>query len=548
MTIRWALSQLRHYQMLTLAAVAFGTLTMFASTGLMGTSGYLISRAALRPPILELTMVIVAVRFFGISRAAVRYAERLVSHDLTFRLLLRLRCWLYRRLEPIIPSHRLAHHSGDLLSRLVSDVETLQNLYLRVASPVIVAGLVGCVSAGVLCLVDPAIALVLLIGLVLSGVALPSAVHQLARPTGRRQIALRALLQRHLVDSVGGMDEMLALGIEQTRLQEYQRMTTELTQLQRRQGQIAALHSFAGHLLTWSTLLSVLLLAVPKTQAGEFPAILLAAVAFGVLATFEAVQPLPAAYQYIEQAGEAARRIYEVIEERPSVIDPPNPTPVPDQPSYALRNVSFTYPGMLRPAVREISLDLPFRHKIALLGPSGAGKSTIVNLLCRFFDPQEGVVFLGKNSLPAYTIREVRAQIAVVLQHPHVFNASIRENLLLARPGATDSELIAALEHAGLATFVRSLPEGLKTNTGSEGLRLSGGQRRRLVLAQAFLKETPILILDEATANIDSTTERDVLERAFQMATGRTLIVITHRPEKLPAVDAVYTLVDGRLV
>jgi ATP-binding cassette subfamily C protein CydC len=547
MTIRWALLQLRYHKLLMAAAIALGTLTILGSVGLMSTSGYLISRAALRPPILDLILVIVAVRFFGIARAGVRYAERIVSHDLTFRLLLRLRCWMYGRLEPIIPSHRIAHHSGDLLSRLVSDVETLQNLYLRVASPVIVAALIAGASTGVLWFLDPTVALTLLGGLTLCGVALPFAMLQLARRTACRQIALRAALQRHLVESVGGMEEMLALGIERARIKEYERMTSELTRLQRRQARIGALHSFSGNLLTWATVMSVLLLSIPKIQTGEFSEVLLAAVAFGVLASFEAVQPLPVAFQYLEQAGEASRRIYEIIKERPPVQDHVDPVPVPATSSYAFRNVSFAYPGMLRRAIRDVSFDLPFRNRIAIVGPSGAGKSTIVTLLCRFFDPQEGTVFLGERALTEYSIRDVRAQLAVVLQHPHIFNTSIRENLLLARPGAPDSELIAALEKADLMSFVQSLPQGLDTKPGSEGLTLSGGQRQRLALAQALLKEAPVLILDEATANLDAETERDILDRVFQLTTDRTLIVITHRPEKLPGMDAVFTFNDGRL-
>ncbi len=277
--------------------------------------------------------------------------------------------------------------------------------------------------------------------------------------------------------------------------------------MQLRQAQISALHSSAGSLLTWATVLSVLLLTIPKIQAGEFSGILLAAVAFGVLASFEAVQPLPAAYQYLEQAGEASRRIYEIIEERPPVRDPVDPLRMPGTPSYAFRKVSFTYSGTFAPAIRDVSFDLPFRSRIAIIGPSGAGKSTIVNLLCRFFDPQEGAVLVGEHALTEYSIRDVRAQLAVMLQHPHIFNTSIRENLLLARPGATDSELISALDASGLASFVRSLPQGLHTVTGSEGLRLSGGQRQRLVLAQALLKDAPVLVLDEATRHI-STRDR----------------------------------------
>lgn len=202
---------------------------------------------------------------------------------------------------------------------------------------------------------------------------------------------------------------------------------------------------------------------------------------------------------------------------------------------------------LLRRLVSTVSFDLPFRSRIAIVGPSGAGKSTIVNLLCRFFDPQEGAVLMGEHSLTEYSIRDVRAQLAVVLQHPHIFNTSIRENLLLARPGATDSELIFASDEAGLASFVRSLPQGLHTVTGSEGLRSSGGQRQRLALAQALLKDAPVLILDEAMAHLDQGSERDLFDRLFRLTTDRTLVVVTHRPQMLCRMDAVFTFCGGRL-
>jgi ATP-binding cassette, subfamily C, bacterial CydC len=547
MTIWWALMQLRYHKSLLTAAVGLGTLTILTSIGQMSTSGYLISQAALRPPILDLMLAIVAVRFFGLARAGVRYAERLVSHDLTFRLLSRLRRWMYERLEPIIPSRRIAYHSGDLLSRLVSDIETLQNLYLRVVSPMIVAGIIAATTTFFLWLLDPWVALALLSGLALCGIGLPLATRRLARWAARRQVSIRAMLQQHLIDTVGAMEEMLTLGVEETRLRAYEQMTSELTFLQRQHARIGAWHSFAGNLLTWATMMSVLLLSIPRIQTGEFSGVYLAAAVFGVLASFEAVQPLPAAYQHLEQASSASQRIHEIIEERPEIVDAIAPVLVSVTPSYAFRGVTFTYPGMVRPALLDSSFDLPFRTKVAIVGPSGSGKSTIVNLLCRFFDPQEGKVLLDDRNLSEYSIQNVRAQLAVVLQLPHIFNTTIRENLLLARPEATDAELLATLEDVGLSSFVQSLPSGLNSIPGSEGLMLSGGQRQRLALAQALLKRANILVLDEATANLDPATERDVFDRLSHLTTERTLIVITHRPENLSSLDAVFRLRDGRL-
>ncbi|MBV8275431.1 MAG: thiol reductant ABC exporter subunit CydC [Verrucomicrobia bacterium] len=546
MTIRWALLQLRPHKLLLAAAIVLGTLTVLASIGLMSTSGYLIARAAQMPPILDLMLAIVAVRFFGIVRGAVRYGERMVSHDLTFRLLLRLRCWLYEKLEPIIPIHS-TYHSGDLLSRLISDVETLQNLYLRVASPLIVAGLVTCITVVGLWLLDPVVAIILLSGLIICGLVLPQMALWVARGAGRRQVMVYAKLQQQLVDGLAGMEDMLALGIERGQEREHRRATNQLTQLQLRQARISALYSFLGSVLSWATVILSLLVMIPKIQSGEFSGLLLAAATFGVLASFEAVQTLPAAFQHLEQSSQASGRIYEVIEQRISLVDPIDPLSLPAQPSFAFLNVSFSFPGSVRPALRDVSFELPFGTRTVILGPSGAGKSTIVHLLNRFADPQMGAVLLGDSPLSAYSIQAVRAQLAVVLQRPHIFNTSIRENLLLARPDAEDSELMDALAKAGLASFVKGLPQGLGTITGSEGLRLSGGQRQRLALAQAFLKDAPVLILDEATANLDVETERRILDSVYEFTVDRTLVVITHRPEILSGADTVLTLRDGRL-
>ena len=305
--------------------------------------------------------------------------------------------------------------------------------------------------------------------------------------------------------------------------------------------------SFLGSVASWTTVISSLFVAIAKIQTGEISGLLLAAAAFGVLASFEAVQPLPAAFQHLEQSSQASRRIYEVIARRVSLVDQTDPLSLPERPSFEFRNVTFCFPGSLRPAVTNISFEIPFGKKTAILGPSGAGKSTIVHLLCRFADPQIGAVLLGERPLSAYSIQAVRAQLAVVLQRPHILNTSIRENLLLARPDAEDSELMDALDKAGLASFVKDLPQELGTITGSEGLRLSGGQRQRLALAQALLKDAPVLILDEATANVDFETERRILDSVYEFSADRTLVVITHRPELLSGTDAVITLRDGQM-
>jgi thiol reductant ABC exporter CydC subunit len=570
MTIRWALSQLRYHKLLLAVAIALGTGTILASIGLMGTSGYLISRAALRPPILDLMLVIVTVRFFGLSRAALRYGERVVSHDLTFRQLLRFRCWLYSRLARIIPSERIGLHSGDLLARLVSDVETMQNLYLRVACPVMAAGITAVITTGIVYLIEPRAALILLVGLIVCGLVIPSMALYLGRNPAADQVSVRAELQRHLVDSLSGVEELITMGIRADREEEHARIIKELSQLQRHHSLIAAFRDFLTCLILWGTVTGVLVVSIPKIQSGDFSGVLLAAATFTTLASFEAVQMLPHALQYLEQAGEASRRICGVAHQKPadeeskegdlaggcclaSAVLQSDPAAQPvercviETPSLSFQNVSFTFPGAIRRALDHVSFDLPFGSKTAIIGPSGAGKSTIVQLLCRFFDPQEGSISLGKRSSTSYRITDLRQQLAVVLQHPHLFNATIRENLLLARPEATDVELFAMLEKVSLGSVMRTLPYGLDTMAGSEGLKFSGGERQRFAIAQALLKNAPIIVLDEATANLDVETEREILESICELTAGRTLVVISHRPELLSGMDAVLTLRDGRV-
>jgi ATP-binding cassette subfamily C protein CydC len=197
--------------------------------------------------------------------------------------------------------------------------------------------------------------------------------------------------------------------------------------------------------------------------------------------------------------------------------------------------------------LRNVSFDLPFGQRIAIVGRSGVGKSTVVNLLCRFFDPQQGTILLGEEALTKYSIRDARSLLGVLEQRPHIFNTSIRENLLLARAEATGADLMVVLDDVGLAGFVRGLPAGLDTLLGSEGFRLSGGQRQRLALARVLLKDAPVLLLDEATANLDWETERDVMDRILQLTRNRSLVMLTHRTRTLSGLETVFRLQEGSL-
>jgi ATP-binding cassette subfamily C protein CydC len=539
---------LKHHKAQFAAATAAGAAMILAGIGLMSTSGYLISRAAERPPILDLMLVIVAVRFFALSRASLRYAERLVSHDLTFKLLLRIRCWFYERLEPLAPARLFSRHSGDLLARIVSDVETLQNVYLRLVAPCIVAALVSLATFAGLHFFSASLAWVTLAFLALTGVALPLLVIRASRRIGEGQIPPRAVLGRHLVDTSQGLEDVLAFGQGAGRAAQAAAIIRDLSRLQQKQAGIAAWQSGASSFLTSAGMWTVLALSLPLVNTGEIPGVCLTLLVLGVLSSFECVQPLAAALQSYEPSREAAERLYDVIREPPVVVDPPKPRYIPPRPLIQFENVTFTYDADgLQPAISEVSFTLDPGKRVALIGVSGAGKSTIAHLLVRFWDPQQGRILLAGNDLRDFRTEDVRRTVTLVSQYTHIFNTTLRHNLLLACPDASDAQLFEALESAQLSGFVKSLPRGLDTLTGEHGARLSGGERQRVALARAFLRDAPILVLDEPAAHLDAANERLVLAAINRTAAGRTTLFITHRLVGLDACDEVLTLDAGRL-
>jgi len=528
-------------------AALLGFATIGSSIGLMSTSGYLIARAALRPSIAELQIAIVGVRFFGIARGVFRYLDRLVSHDVTFRLLARLRVWFYRALEPLAPARLTQLRSGDLLARIVADIETLENLYLRVLAPPLVALLVAFVAALLMGAFDPGLALTLLVFLVFAGVGLPLLTQRLARSIGPSMVSVRAELNALLVDGIQGVADLLASGAEGGHLRQVERLSHELGRLQRGMARIEGLHGAVGGLLMNLATLAVLMVAIPLVSSTELDGVYLAMLILIVISSFEAVLPLPQAFQYLESSLEAGRRLFEILDAKPAIADPAHPAPVPARFGLQVRDLCFSYTPDQPPALDKISFDLPEGGFVAVVGPSGAGKSTLARLLLRFWEYGDGHILLDGQELRAYSEEAARSMMAVVTQNTHLFNASIRDNLLLSRPGAIEDEVIAAAQQAQVHDFIQSLPQKYDTWIGEQGLRLSGGQRQRLAIARAILKDAPLLILDEPTANLDALTEREVAASLRAVAAERTTLLITHRLVGLEAVDEILVLRAGRV-
>jgi thiol reductant ABC exporter CydC subunit len=529
-------------------ALLMGLATIGSGIGLMATSAYIIAKAALHPSVADLQMAIVGVRFFGITRGVFRYLERYISHEVNFRLLARLRVWFYRALEPLAPARLMQYRSGDLLTRIVADIETLEHFYVRVLAPPLVAVLVAGLMWFLISTYDRGLAIITLIFLALAGAGLPFLVHQLSHGVGRRMLAVRSDLNAALVDGVQGMAELLAFNYEDRHQERVEALSAELVALQRRMGWIGGLHaSLTGLLMNLATL-AVLAVAIPLVSQGRLDGVYLALLVLAVMASFEAVYPLPLAFQYLESSLEAARRLFDIVDARPAVFDPVQPASNSGDHSLSVKDLCFSYAAGEPPALSGISFAVPEGGSLAVVGTSGAGKSTLANLLLRFWDYDSGQILLGGHELRTYRQEDVRAMIGVVSQHTHLFNASLRDNLLLARPGASQVDLEHAASLAQIHDFIQSLPEGYDTWIGEQGLNLSGGQRQRLAIARALLKDAPILILDEPTANLDPLTERAVMDAIQGLMAHRTTLIITHRLAGLETVDEIVVLRAGQIV
>ena len=545
-------------------SVLIGSVTIGSSVALMGTSAWLISTAALHPSIADLGVSVVGVRFFGITRGISRYFERLVSHDVTFRLLSRLRVWFYEKLEPLAPARLMEFRAGDLLARIIGDVETLENFYVRVVSPPLTAVLVGLFTSIFLASFHLPLAPVYLTFFISLGLVLPALAQIISRRPAEEIISLRADLHTRLVDGIQGMADLLAYGCTDERLTQISTIGLDYGNAQRRMARVTGFHSGLSTLLTNLGLWTILLLCIPQVISGDLAGPMLASLTLLTFASFEAITPLPLAAQMWNASRESARRLFEVVDTVPSIV-PVNresgieiresvssnsriPKPDSQLPTIKFSNLSFTYPNQTAPALQHVTFNLRPGNSIAIVGPSGAGKSTLANLLLRFWDYSSGEITLGAESLKVYEQDEVRARIGLVSQNTYFFNTSVRENLRFARRKVTQEEIESAAQAAQIHDFILSLPKGYDTLIGEQGLRLSGGERQRLAIARVLIKDAPILILDEPTANLDPLTEKQVLETLFGVMKQKTSILITHRLIGLENVDEIIVMNHGRIV
>ncbi|MGW6863037.1 thiol reductant ABC exporter subunit CydD [Streptomyces sp. NPDC054901] len=526
-----------------------GALAVGCGVGLLAVSGWLISRASEQPPVLYLMVAVTATRAFGLGRAVFRYAERLVSHDAVLRMLADLRVSVYRRLELIAPAGLREQRRGDLLSRLVADADALQDYWLRWLLPVGTAVLVGTGSVAFTAWLLPEAGAVLAVGLLAAGVVVPLISGACARRAERRLAPARGELATRAADLLTGTAELTVAGALAGRKDRVRESDGALTRIASRGAFATGLGGGLSALVCGLTVVFAALAGAAAVAGGRLSGVAMAVVVLTPLAAFEAVSGLPLAVQYRQRVRRSAERVYEVLDAPVPVIEPAEPLTAPASPfPLRLTGLAARHPGQERDALHGMDLTLEAGRRIAVVGPSGSGKTTLAQVLLRFLDPSDGTYTLGGIDVRALDGDDVRRTVGLCAQDAHLFDSSVRENLRLARTGASEAELREALAAARLLEWVDGLPDGPDTLVGEHGERISGGQRQRLALARALLADFPVLVLDEPAEHLDLATADALTADLLAATEGRTTVLITHRLAGLEAVDEVLVLDRGAVV
>ncbi|UVI30686.1 thiol reductant ABC exporter subunit CydD [Paenibacillus spongiae] len=558
----------RPYKWWTLLAILLGFGTVATNVGLMGTSGYLIAKAALRPEtVLLLYVPIVGVRFFGIARGVFRYVERLVSHDLTFRILKRLRVWLYERLEPRGVQLLENKRSGDLLGSVISDVEQLQNLYLRVIAPPVVAALTVLLGFVFMANYDLRLGMLLAGMLLTAGVVIPWLSHRIGSSGGRDFVQARSEIYEQTSDLLTGLPTLILYGQAQNMEERILTIQRRLDAHQTKQNRISAFTGGSMSLLTHLTMWLMLLAIIPLTISGHIDSYMIPALVLASFACFEAVMPLPLSFQLFGQTISAGDRLFRLADEagdqaqlvKPAKptnpAKPANPAPASEEVSEAgeadvrwqaqVSGLSFRYAPEEPYALRDLSLTLVQGKQIAIVGESGAGKSTLLQLLMKLRSYEEGSIAINGTELRDIAGESARAQFAVVSQNVQLFNATVAENLRLGRPEASLDELREAARVARIDETIERLPEGYDTIIGEWGAKLSGGERQRLALARALVREAPAILFDEPGTGLDPLTEQAFTSHIEPLLGEKAVLWITHKLTGLERMDEIIVLQNG---
>ncbi|WP_428945717.1 heme ABC transporter ATP-binding protein/permease CydC [Pantoea sp. FN060301] len=538
----------RHIWRLSLGVV-LAIVTLLASIGLLTLSGWFLAATSLASVAglysFNYMLPAAGVRGAAIIRTAARYFERLVSHDGTFRVLEHLRVFTFSRLIPLSPAGLAQYQQGDLLNRLVADVDTLDHLYLRVISPLAGALVVIVTVTLGLSWLDWQLAVTLGGLMLLTLLLLPPLFYRAGRPAGEALTALRGQYRILLTAWLRGQAELKLYGMEARYRAALDETEAQWQRAQQRQASLTGFSQGLLMLITGFTVVLILWLSADGLGTNAHPGALIALFVFCALAAFEALAPIGGAFQHLGQVMASASRVTQIVQQQPAVRFPEAEIHPRKNISISIKNLSFSY-GSGDPALQNFSLEVAAGEHIALLGRTGCGKSTLLQLLTRAWDPLAGEIAFNDVPLKSWNEASLRAATSVVTQRVHLFSGTLRDNLLLAAPQADDQRLAQALRQVGLEKLLDDR-QGLNAWQGEGGRQLSGGELRRLAIARAVLHEGPLMLLDEPTEGLDAETEQHILALLRQVGQGKTVIMVTHRLRGLNDFDKICIMDGGRI-
>lgn len=532
-----------------LIGTTLSTLAMLASIALMALSGWFISATGY---IATTTYVIAqhfnyfypaaGVRLFSMLRIITRYGERVVSHEATFRILTDIRLWVYQKLIPLTPQHLVKYHSGDLLTRLINDVNTLDHFYIHILSPTIVLIFTLLITSIFFSFFSIQLAIVIALCVFISGFIIPIITEKISNNSAialtQKSAQLKTLITEHLQTSA----ELKIFSENKAHTNNINQLNAKLIRCQKSMSYYSGFGQCLMTLVFGITLTLATWITTGLFNNGELNGSVIALIALAIIALFEAIMPMPTAYQYLGKISASAKRLFEITNQQSDIkFFQTTAISLPKTASINFQDVTFAYKNK-HYILENFNLSIQANEKIAIVGKTGAGKSTIVNLLARFWEPQQGKILIAGHNIKQLSESQLRQTMSILSQNDHIFNSSIADNLRIADPKASDHKLYQALEKVDLAEFVKQLPDKLDTWSGEYGQHLSKGQQRRLSLARIFLTNTPIIILDEPTSGVDSITEEKISHTLKALMQNRTTVLITHNPLLLDKVDRVVRL------
>lgn len=539
----------RHIWLLMLGMV-LAIVTLLASIGLLTLSGWFLSASAVVgvAGIYSFNYMLPAagVRGAAIIRTAGRYFERLVSHDATFRVLQHLRVFTFSKLLPLSPAGLARFRQGELLNRIVADVDTLDHLYLRVISPLVGALVVIMVVTAGLSILDVTLALTLGGIMLLTVLILPPLFYRAGKPAGECITQMRGQYRQQLTAWLQGQAELMLFNASDRYREQLEKTEQRWQDGQRRQAELTALSQALMLLIGGVAVIAMLWLTSAGVGGNSQPGALIALFVFCALAAFEALAPVTGAFQHLGQVIASARRITQITEQQPEVSFAQSADQTFSRVALTLNQVTFSYPQQPTAALENISLQVSAGDHIAILGRTGCGKSTLLQLLTRAWDPAQGEILLNDQPLAQLNETTLRRAMSVVPQRVHLFSATLRDNLLLAAPQASDAHLVNILERVGLGKLLDD--SGLNSWLGEGGRQLSGGELRRLAIARALLHDAPLMLLDEPTEGLDATTESQILDLLAEVMKEKTVLMVTHRLRGLARFNQIIIMDNGKII